>query len=412
MNILMLGPWLPTTGRPLAAERLHRFARQLAKDHRLTLACTTDHPNPSGAVSALRDEFEDFEFAVVPNRWKRLWSVAHLATGSSAEVAYFSSGALRNRIRDRLQTSPFHLVYVASTSMIPYALELAPRVPVVLDFGDLDSEWWRERARRFSGVRARVNQAEASRLRDVEIMGARRATHCLVATPQAARTVASFAPWAAVSVVGDGVDADEPAVPTRIGGPHVIVFNPCLEGNSEAQAAAEFCDLVLPPVRTRMGRTKLLVGCRSLFRLAKRLAHVPGVEVAAPATDLRPLLRQAAVAVAPRRFGAETRRSVLAAMAAGVPVITTLEGLDGLPIKHGRELYLEENALGFAERLIDLLSKPTLREVMGARGRAFVRAHYSPIAAATRLSQVIEAAGNGAARNGSSPDGKGIGVIA
>src|SRR5712691_11960000 len=231
MNILMLGPWLPTTRRPLAHERQHQFARHLAKDHRLTLACATDHPNPFAAVSALREYFDDLEFAVVPNRWKRLWSVANLATGSSAEVAYFSSHALRTRIRDRLKVSPFHLVYVASTSMIPYALELAPRVPVVLDFGDLDSEWWRERARRFSGVRARVYQAEASRLRDVEIMGARRATHCLVATPQAARTVASFAPWAAVSVIGDGVGADEPAVPTRIGGPHLIAFIPCLEVN-------------------------------------------------------------------------------------------------------------------------------------------------------------------------------------
>ena len=411
MNILMLGPWLPTMRRQLATERLHRFARELAKDHRLTLACTTDHPNPFGAVSAVREEFEDLEFAVVPNRWKRLWSAAHLATGSSAEVAYFSSAALRTRIRDRAKSAPFHLVYVASTSMIPYALELAPSVPVVLDFGDVDSEWWQDRAQRFSGFKTRVYQTEAMRLREVEIMGARRATHCLVATPQAARTVASFAPWAAVSVIGDGLGADEPAVPTRIGGPHLIAFTPCLEGNSEAQAAAEFCDIVLPAVRTQVARTKLLVGCKSLFRLARRLADVPGVEVAA-ASDLRPLLRRAAVAVAPRRFGAETRRSVLAAMAAGVPVITTVDGLDGLPIKHGRELYLEDNARGFAERLIDLLRKPTLREVMGSRGRAFVRAHCSTVAEGARFSQVIEAAVNGTSRNGSAPNEKGAGVIA
>jgi hypothetical protein len=414
MNILMLGPWLPTMRRQLATERLHRFARELAREHRLTLACTTDHPNPFGAVSAVREEFEDLEFAVVPNRWKRLWSVAHLATGSSAEVAYFSSAALRTRIRDRAKSAPFHLVYVASTSMIPYALELAPRVPVVLDFGDVDSEWWQDRAQRFSGFKTKIYQAEATRLREVEIMGARRATHCLVATPQAARTVASFAPWAAVSVIGDGVHADEPAVPTRIGGPHLIAFTPCLEGNAEARAAAEFCDLVLPAVRAQVGQTKLLIGCKSHFRLARRLADMPGVEVAALAGDLRPLLRRAAVAVAPRRFGAETRRSVLAAMAAGVPVITTLDGLDGLPIKHGRELYLEDNALGFAERLIDLLRKPTLREVMGSRGRAFVRAHCSTVAEGARFSQVIEAAvnGNGTSRNGSAPDGKGAGVIA
>src|SRR5207253_1416358 len=120
MNILMLGPWLPTVRRQLTTERLHRFARELAREHRLTLA---------------------------------------------------------------------------STSMIPYALELAPRVPVVLDFGDVDSEWWRDRARQFSGFKTKIYRAEAMRLREVEIMGARRATHCLVATPQAARTVASFAPW-------------------------------------------------------------------------------------------------------------------------------------------------------------------------------------------------------------------------
>ena len=63
MNILMLGPWLPTTRRPLANERLHQFARHLAKDHRLTLACATDHPNPIGAVTALREQFDDLEFA-------------------------------------------------------------------------------------------------------------------------------------------------------------------------------------------------------------------------------------------------------------------------------------------------------------------------------------------------------------
>ena len=408
----MLGPWLPTVRRQLTTERLHRFARELARKHRLTLACTTDHPNPFGAVSAIRDEFEDLEFAVVPNRWKRLWSVAHLATGSSAEVAYFSADALRNRIRDRAKSAPFHLVYVTSTSMIPYALELAPRVPVVLDFGDVDSEWWQDRARQFSGFKTKIYRAEAMRLREVEIMGARRATHCLVATPQAARTVASFAPWAAVSVIGDGVTADEPAVPTRIGGPHLIAFTPCLEVNSEAQAAAEFCDSVLPAVSNELGRTKLLVGCKSHFRLARRLANVPGVEVVAPTGDLRPLLRRAAVAVAPRRFGAETRRSVLAAMAAGVPVITTLDGLDGLPIKHGRELYLEDNALGFAGRLIDLLRKPTLREVMGSRGRAFVRAHCSTVAEGARFSQVIAAAVNGTSRNGGAADGNGAGVIA
>ena len=410
MNILMLGPWLPTTRRPLANERLHQFARHLAKDHRLTLACATDHPNPIGSVSALREQFDDLEFAVVPNRWKRLWSVAHLAAGSSAEVAYFNSAALRTRIRDRLRSTAFDLVYVTSTSMIPYALDLMPAVPVILDFGDLDSEWWLERSRRYSGLKAKVYQAEASRLRSVEIMGARYATRCLVATPQAAKLVAAFAPSTDVTVIAEGVDPDLPASPSRPGAPHTIAFNPCLGRDSEGRAAAEFCDEVLPRVRTRVGRTKLLVGCTSLFPLARRLANLPGVEVVAPTSNLRALLRRATVAVSPRRFGAETQRGLLEAMAAGVPVVTTPEGLDGLPLQHGREIYLEGNSADFSERLVDLLHKPTLREVMGARGRAFIRLHYSSAAAGARLNQMVAATVNGGAHNRSVTHGTDAGV--
>jgi glycosyltransferase involved in cell wall biosynthesis len=395
MNILMLGPWLPTTRRLLTNERLHQFARHLSKEHRLTLACATDHPNPFAAVSALREQFDDLEFAVVPNRWKRLWSVAHLAAGSSAEVAYFSSAALRTRIRDRVRSTPFDLAYVSSTSMIPYALDLAPAVPVVLDFGDLDSEWWRERSRRFSGLKAKVYEAEAERLRSVEILGARHATRCLVTTPHVAKLVTSFAPSASVTVVPEGVDLDEPSPHVRSGATPVIAFNPCLERDSEARAATQFCDEVLPRVLTRVGRAKLLIGCKSLFPLARRLTSLPGVEVAAPITSLRALLRRAAVAVAPKRFGAETQRGLLEAMATGVPVITTADGIDGIPLQHGREVFVESSAAGFSERLIELLQNPMLREAMGTKGRAFIRLHYSSVAAASRLSHVMEAAING-----------------
>jgi glycosyltransferase involved in cell wall biosynthesis len=410
MNILMLGPWLPSTRRSVVTERLHRFARHLAHEHRLTLAFTTDHPNPVGAISALREEFEDLEFSVVPSGWKRLWSAARMATGSSAEVTYFSSTALTARIRDRLRSSAFDLVYVASSSMIPYVLNLERPLPVVLDFGELDSEWWREQSRQRSGFSARIYQAEAERLRDVEITGARHATLCLAATPRAAALVKSFGARVAVSVIPNGVDTDESAPPPFPSAPNRIVFNPCLERDREVLAAAEFCSQVLSPVRTRVESTTLLIGCKRLFSLAKRLAHLPGVEVAAPASDLRPLLRRASVAVAPGRFGGETQRGVLEAMAAGVPVVTSREVLNGLPVQHERELYVEADPAGFTERLIDLLHKPTLREVMGARGRAFVRAHCSWAAATARLSQILEAAASGATRNGSAPGGKGAGT--
>src|SRR4029453_5979006 len=109
-----------------------------------------------------------------------------------------------------------------------------------------------------------------------------------------------------------------------------IEFKPSRERDSEPRAATQFCDEVLPRVLTRVGRTKLLIGCRSLFPLAKRLPPLPGGEVPAPMNRLRGLFRRGTVAVAPKRLGAETERGLLEAMGAGVPIITTADGLSGL----------------------------------------------------------------------------------
>src|SRR5262249_61615824 len=113
------------------------------------------------------------------------------------------------------------------------------------------------------------------------------------------------------------------------GGTSVIAFNPCLERESEARAASQFCNEILPRVHARVTRTKLLVGCKSLFPLARRLASLPGVEVSAPVSSLRGLLRRSTVAVAPKRFGTETRRGLLEAIAAGGPGVTSPQGIAG-----------------------------------------------------------------------------------
>ncbi|MEK7369943.1 MAG: hypothetical protein AAB265_00675, partial [candidate division NC10 bacterium] len=147
MNILMLGRWLPTPRRAEEAGREHRFARHLARTHSLTLAFVTDEPNPAGCISALRGEFSDIEFAVVPRGWKTLSSAVRLATGESCTMAYHRSEALSTRLRDRMRSARYDLVHVSSSSMIRYALELDADVPVIMDFGDIDSEWWLRQAR-------------------------------------------------------------------------------------------------------------------------------------------------------------------------------------------------------------------------------------------------------------------------
>ena len=156
-------------GRGAAGRREYAFGRHLAQEHQLTVAFTTDDGADGYGPTTLRDQFGDLEFAVVPRGWKYLSGAISLATGDSCTLAYFRSTALSARLADRMKTAPYDLVYVSSSSMIQYALELDAAVPLVVDFGEVDSEWWRRQAELRSFPGANFYRTEAARLRSAGV---------------------------------------------------------------------------------------------------------------------------------------------------------------------------------------------------------------------------------------------------
>jgi glycosyltransferase involved in cell wall biosynthesis len=372
------------------AERLLRFSRRLVQGHRLTLAFATDVPDHSGTILALRAEFQDMEFAVVPRRLRRLWSALRLFAKASVDLTYFDSAALRTRIRDRERTSPFDLVYAASAGMIRHALDLERPGPLLIDFGDLDSEWWERRAAGSPRLKAGLYRAEAAKVRELELAAARRATVCMVSSAQAAERIASFAPGVPVVVIPNGVDPERyPAGPRRATDP-VIAFTGSLEGTGGLDAATEFCSVVLPAVRAKVSGARVVIPGRYLPRAARRLARLPGVEIVGYGGDHRALLRHAAVAVSPSGDSNGALQGALEAMAAGVPLVASRKSLNGLWAKFDREVYVKDDPGALARRLVELLSSESMRAEVGSHGRAFVRAHHSWEAAAAHVAQVVD----------------------
>jgi len=215
MNILMLGRWLPPAGRPVRDTREYQFGRYLARDHQLTVAFVTDNPDTSGALSALRKEFTDIEFAVMPRTWKSLEAAVRAATGESCTLSYARSGALRTRLEDRIRRSAYDLVFVLSSSMIQYVLDLNASIPVVMDFAGVDSEWWLAQAARSPYPATRFFNAEASRLRLAEAAMARRAACCVTDSSPADAIVRSLAPGGKTAIIPSGVDLELFTGPTR-----------------------------------------------------------------------------------------------------------------------------------------------------------------------------------------------------
>ena len=94
---------------------------------------------------------------------------------------------------------------------------------------------------------------------------------------------------------------------------------------------------------------------------------------------------QSAVFLAALRFGGGSKLKVLEALAAGLPVVSTTEGLSGLGVKAGEQAMVADNAEAIAQAVSHLLDHPEQAVQMGLRARAHVTARFDWQACAEQL---------------------------
>jgi glycosyltransferase involved in cell wall biosynthesis len=104
----------------------------------------------------------------------------------------------------------------------------------------------------------------------------------------------------------------------------------------------------------------------------KQLAGLPGVELHADVPDMAPFLDRATASVAPLRFGAGMKGKVTEAMGAGLPVVTTTVGAQGLAAESGTHLFIADDGPAFAQAVLQLLDSPEIAARVGAAGQAHV----------------------------------------
>jgi glycosyltransferase involved in cell wall biosynthesis len=369
--------------------REYHFARHLARSHRLTLGFVADTSDVAGTVSALRSEFGDLEFATVPRAWKSLASAVRLAAGESCTLSYFRSEALRTRLADRMRRTSYDLVFVLSSSMIQYALEAAPAIPLVVDFGTLDSEWWVRQAARGTFGATRFFRTEAIRLRTAEAAAARRAVRCVVESQETASIVASLAPGAVANVIPSGVDVDETGSVLRVGKAPTVVLCIGTKDDGEIDAAVKFCETIDAAVRTRVPGVRFVVAGVGAPGSAGAAKNRSGVEMIALGTDRRLVFHDCAVAVAPLRPGADLRSGVLEPMAAGVPVVAGSSVGRHLAVRIGWDVKVADSSAEFAAAIVELLLDGSLRREVGGLGQRFIESNFSWDQSARRLEEMV-----------------------
>lgn len=109
----------------------------------------------------------------------------------------------------------------------------------------------------------------------------------------------------------------------------------------------------------------------------RALEDQPGVEVLGYVDDLDRLLDQVTVGVVPLWRGAGVKLKTVTMMGAGIPVVTTPQGVEGLKVEDGIHCLVADTPAGLASALRRLLDDRDLRATLAREGRRLVSDNYT-----------------------------------
>lgn len=390
MNILVLAPFLPYPLDQGGKIRIFNIIKNLSSSHAITLAALVDDTRKMdlGPLKELCDE------VIVVERRARLWPdrIAFFSGRLPYNVIRYHSTTFERALQELLQRKRFDLVQVEFSMMWQYA-RLFKDTAVVLDAHNIEYRNVQQIGNARSSVLWRMMyRLEVQRLRNVEERAFVECSLCFAVSEKERDAIVGICGNGAKVVAAvNGVDPDRFVFRLREKPQKKILFLGGMDYLPNLDAATYFLTEVLPLVRREEPDAKVLVVGRELGRLGE-LVQLPGVEVHESVPEVLPWFYEADVLAVPLRQGAGTRIKVLEAMAAGLPVVATSKGCEGITVQSGSELLIADSPEAFANDLLEILNKPELGRTLAENARELVLRKYTWNEAANVMSAAYSTA--------------------
>ena len=193
-----------------------------------------------------------------------------------------------------------------------------------------------------------------------------------------------------VDVVVNGVDTREFAAVQSDAASQRILFVGNYEYAPNKDAVQWALDEILPLLWRRCPQARFAIAGYALPQDWAELWPDSRIEWVGFVPQLTELQACSAVFFAPLRHGGGSKLKVLEALAAGLPLVSTAQGVSGLPLVDKQEYCAGETPEELAAALAQLLEDPHYARQLAVKGRDYVRDNHDWQIAAAQLEHVYQ----------------------
>ena len=359
----------------------------------LTIA-TEKHPWQPEEVSAEYIAETNIEAVTLDTALNPVDAFSTILTGDSYNISRFYSPDFERLLTDVLRKQVFDLVIFESLFTAPY-LKTVRRLCdgfAVLRTHNVEHRIWEQMAQETGTLTKRLYLKHlAERLRAYEVNALEDFDALASISEDDTRHFKSLGCGSPIFSIPFGLDEKE--LPQPVFGPARFVFHlGSMDWAPNVQGVQWFVDEVWPLVRSEVPDVELQLAGKN-FPTVHSFTK-PGLTVLGEIENPWDMMSCHAAMIIPLRSGSGMRIKAIEAMAAGRPIVTTTLGVEGITGTDGVHFFVEDDALSFARRLVELLKNDQLAKDMGSAARAFVCENFENNELVTqflsRLNQSIE----------------------
>ncbi len=390
MKILMLSssfPYPPSRGG--TEVRTFNLLKYLAQRHQITLVTQPHAAVTEAEIAALRAEVTELKLFDLPASPQAAPKLARLSgqmqrlaqswlSNTPPNVLHRYSPEMQAYVTAALASREFAAVTCEhSVNEIYIQPEFQQLTKTVVDIHSSVYAWTRNHLEMGASQAASRDRLYLPLLKRYEQRYCRKFEQIVVTTEDDRQEIRQLCPEAQIQVIPNGVDLD--LFPCRRHDPSScdLAFVGAMDASHNIDAARFFALEVMPLLRQRYPSACFrIVGARPVPAVLE-LAAQPGIVVTGAVPSMVEELHKATVCVVPLRTGFGIKNKTLEAMAAGVPVVGSDRGLEGLAVERPLRALRANCVEEYLEAIGRLFESAELRERLSAAGRIFVQREYT-----------------------------------
>lgn len=379
MKILMIIPLIPNTSMSGGQTRWFNIIKFMSRTHDITLLTLIKDDSEKKFIEPLEKYCKNVR---VFHRPKSPWTIRNLLLTALGPfpllVIRNFSWSVRAAVKEELKKNKYDLIHGEAFYVMPHIPK--SRVPNIMVEQTIEYQVYKHYVdNEVPWFLKPILMIDVIKLRFWELYYWKKTDRLVAVAPEDKKVMQKLIPGIGVDVIPNGVDSKHYVAKKveKKKPPRVMYGVTNFEWLQNLEAANELVDEVWPLIHKKDKSAKLwIVGRKIPARIVAMAEKRDDIEVTESISDARDAYLGASVMVAAIRSSGGSRLKVLEAMAAGLPIVSTPNGVAGLDVVSGQHVLVSNDKEGLATLAVKVMQDPKLAGRIGKNAEEFVQNNF------------------------------------